>query len=70
MGELQNLVELNISHNQIPSLQPLSSCKLLQKLFASFNLITEIDLGLMIHLKVFHVGHNQLTNLEELLRSV
>lgn len=67
---MSNLIDLNLSYNRITSLQPLSNCKLLQRLHASHNLIGQLDLGLMVHMKLLHVGHNQLTEFAEVLQCV
>ncbi|CAK93293.1 unnamed protein product (macronuclear) [Paramecium tetraurelia] len=57
---LQNIVDLNVNNNKITTLQPLGDCKRLQRLYANHNLINSIELGLMIHLKIFQIGDNQL----------
>ncbi|CAD8068292.1 unnamed protein product [Paramecium sonneborni] len=67
---LHNIVDLNINNNKITTLQPLGECKRLQKLYANSNLINTIDMGLMIHLKIFQVGNNQITDFEHLINSI
>ncbi|CAD8163766.1 unnamed protein product [Paramecium pentaurelia] len=67
---LNNIVDLNLNNNKISTLQPLGECKRLQKLYANNNLINSIDMGLMIHLKIFQVGYNQITEFEHLVNSI
>ncbi|CAK73859.1 unnamed protein product (macronuclear) [Paramecium tetraurelia] len=67
---LHNIVDLNLNNNKISTLQPLGECKRLQKLYANNNLINSIEMGLMIHLKIFQIGNNQITEFEHLVNSI
>lgn len=63
-----NLIELNVSFNQIDDIYPLKNCKKLEKLFLSNNKISDIKpLADIKTLKVVSLYKNKLRSLDEIV---
>ncbi len=68
MGELINLMELNINYNRVKTLKPLKNLKNLTKLFCAGNLIINLE-GIedLSELEVLDCFKNLLGNTEKIL---